>query len=276
MNSVAFAISDFTSIYDSFNMFSRIRDRLKIHYDGEEYIKELDLNIFKVFLPPNINDRAYMNNIRKIEKHIGAGKTNFAPKTFRFLDFNVYSNFQKNLMGYSVVNSSKLILRANHKSIRESCIVLYDAAHFISKPIIDYLAREARYIILVSNNKAELKRLWEYISANFGISVITSIELDNAVKSADIIITTENIDVKDNTPVWYLNNLYRPQKMNNYKVNDISLKVPWSIYHNEMPLEIVGAVLSQMEEKDVEKSLSENDIFINNSIFEIGTHLHYN
>lgn len=276
MKSIAFAITDITNRYNSFNIFTRIRDRLKLHYEGVEYIKELDLNVFKVFLPPNLNERAYMNNLKKIEEHIGAGETNLAPKTFRFLDYKIYNDFQKNLLGYSVVNSSRLMLRAKHKSIRESCVVLYDAAHYMSKPIIDYLSREARYIILVSKNKAELKRLWEYISANFGISVITTLELDVAIKSADIIITTEDIEIKADTTVWYLNNLYRPQNINKYKVNDISFKVPWCIYHNEMPLELIGALLSQMEEKDVEKSLNSNEIFINNSIFEIDAHLHYN
>ena len=38
----------------------------------------------------------------------------------------------KRFMAFSVVKSLKLILRIRHKSIRDSCIVIYDAADDIN------------------------------------------------------------------------------------------------------------------------------------------------
>lgn len=276
MKPIAYVITDFTNVYNDYSLISRITDRLKIHLTGKDYIKELDLDIMKIYLPPNINQIAYSNNIKKIKKYSRKKDIAVAPKTYRLLDYNIYNDFQKNLLGFTVVNSSKLVLRTFKKSIRDSCIVLYDSSSVLCERILDYLAREARYVILISNNRSKLKKLQEYVSANYGISVITTSEINSVLKIADMIITTKDIVVDGDIPIWYLDNLYRPEKKKRYAINDVSYKVPWDINLKNLPMELVGAVLSQMGEKDVEKSLNSNEIFINNVVFNVDPYIHCN
>jgi len=267
MNPVIYVNSDLNNTYNDFSILSRIKDRFKIYVDRQDYIKEIDLRISKMYLPPNINELAYMKNINRAKKYVRDENVFLAPKTYRFLDYKLYNEFEKDLFGFSVVNSSKLILRSNHKSIRDSCIVIYDASEIINERIINYLAREARYVVLVSNQKNKLKLLQDYVSANFGIAMIATADLRYALMSADLLVTTKDLEVDTDIPIWYLNNLYKPLNKKAFAINDVSFKVPWDIYGNDLPLEVVGAVLSQMEEVDVEKSLNYNDIFINDILF---------
>lgn len=264
MNSIIYINSDIENAYDDFSILSRVKDKFKISLERQDYIKDINLKIIKMHLPPNINEYAYMNNIKRIKKYVREKETFLAPKTYRFLDYKLYNDFEKNLFGFSVVNSSKLILRSAHKSIRDSCIVLYDASEIISERIIDYLAREARYVVLVSKDRKRIKMLQEYVTANFGTSMIYTCDLSYSLENADLLITTKEMEVETNIPVWYLNNLYKPLKKSAFAINDVSFKVPWDIYEKEVPLEVLGALLSQMEERDIEKSLSYNHISIKN------------
>ena len=264
MNPIIYLNSDLNNAYDDFSILSRIKDRFKINIERQDFIKDINVKIIKCKLPPNINEYAYMENIRRVKKQVREGNSYLAPKTYRFLDYKLYNEFEKNLFGFSVVNSSKLILRATHKSIRDSCIVLYDASEIIIQRIIYYLAREARYVVLVSKDRKQMRNLQEYVSANYGTSMISTSDLNYSLKNADLLITSKQIEVETNIPVWYLNNLYKPLKNQAFAINDVSFKVPWEFYEDEMPLEVLGALLSQMDEKDIEKSLDYNNISIKN------------
>ncbi len=267
MNPIAYITSDLTKVYNDFGLFSRIKDRLKIRLDSQAYIKEFDLKILNMYVPPNLNESAYMNNIRRAAKYLRNSNVLIAPKISRILDYRFFNDFEMNLFGYSVIQSTRLILRSCQKSIRESCIILYDAAEPITEPVIQYLAKEARYVILVSEDTNKLKLIQEYTAANYGISVVTTTDIENSIKFADFIITTRDIDRYVNIPVWYLNNLSKPFKKTGLEVNDISFKVPWDFYNNEMSLELLGALLSQTGEKDVEKALRRYEIYIHNFTF---------
>lgn len=264
MNPIIYLNSDFKNVYDDFRTFSRIKDKFKIYIERQDFIKDINLKIIKVKLPPNINENAYMENIKRVKKHVREKNVFLAPKTYRPLDYKLYNEFEKNLFGFSVVNSSKLILRTNHKSIRNSCIVLFDASESIIQRVVHYLAIEARYVVLVSKDLKSIKTIQEYVSANFGTSMISTNDLSYSLENADLLITTKQIEVETNIPVWYLNNLNEPLNKSAFAINDVSFNVPWEFYENEMPLEVLGALLSQMDEKDIEKSLDYNNISISN------------
>jgi hypothetical protein len=120
MNPIAYITSDLTKVYDDFGLFSRIKDRLKIRLNGQEYLKEFDLKIFNIYVPPNLNESAYMNNIRRAGKYVRNSNGLIAPKISRVLDYKLFNDLEMNLFGYSVVQSTRLILRSSHKGIRES------------------------------------------------------------------------------------------------------------------------------------------------------------
>jgi hypothetical protein len=53
-----------------------------------------------------------------------------------------------------------------------------------------------------------------------------------------------------------------PQSTLALAVNDISFAVPWKTDGLEFSFELLGAVLSQMQERDVEKALKYNGIYL--------------
>lgn len=262
MKPIVYVNADISNSYESNSIIARIRDRLKIRYLGESFIKELNLKVVNVKLPSNFHEKAYYGNLEIAKKVIRSKESSLASKAYRRLDYQLFNNFQKDLMAYGIVRSSKLILRVTNKSIRDSCIVIYDAADDMNFHVICNMAKEARYIVLLSENIGKINTIGEYIIANYGIAPIITSDKEYAFKSADFIISSKGIDVDSKVAIWHLNNIYIPQKSNQVIVNDVTYNVPWRIRELDMSPELLGSILCQMEEKDVEKSLQYNGIFL--------------
>lgn len=260
MNSILYVSADVTKAYEDESFITRIKDRLQIRVEGENFIKELGINIARIKFPPNFNTRAYMNNMEATRKIARKKRVEFAPKTFRCLDLEMLEDFQKRLFAYGVVNSIKLILRIRNKSIKSSCIVVYDAADEINSHIIYELAKHCRYCILLSNNINKVSDISDYVVANYGISPIATGDYSYALGKADFIISSRNIETDKN--VWYIDNSFIPQERDNFAVNDITFSVPWQVEGLEFGFEVLGAILNQMEEKDIEASLKYNGIYL--------------
>lgn len=267
MNPIIYFNSDLKNAYDKKGIFSSIKDRFKIKFESESRIKDLDLNISKIKLPPNFNRDSYFRNLKTARNHIKYSKVELAPKTYRYLDYCFFSEFQKKLFAYSVVNSIKLMLRVSNRSIKNSCIVVYDAIDSVNSNIIKELAKECKYFILLSENISKVRALSDSIIANYGISPVITNDNVYAINKSDFIITSRNIEVPSNKNVWYLNNMYVPEVKNSIMVNDVTYCVPWEI-DEEMTLELLGAILNQMGEKDIEASLKYNGIFLDKIKFK--------
>lgn len=265
MNPILYLSSDIKKAYYDESFLGKIKDRLHISFEGESFIKELNLNIAHVKLPPNFNPKAYRTNIEASKKHMKKMKALLAPKTSRYLDFEIMSDFQKKLFAYGIVDSIKLILRIKNKSIKSSCIVVYDASEEINRHIIFELSKECKYCILLSDNISALSKLRDYVTANYGISPIVTRDADYALGKADFIISSKNVDV-DNL-VWYIDNLFMPKKNKGLAINDISFAVPWESGDINFSFELLGAILSQMQERDIETSLKYNGIYLDKILF---------
>lgn len=261
MKSILYADSNMAKFYDDNSFWGNIKDRFKMRVKEELFIKELKLKIKNVKFPPNININSYNSNILRAKKMCKIKDIELAPKVYRYLDYTLYSKFQKKLMAFSIVESSKIILRNKKKSIRCSCMAVYDAADPILFDTICYLSREAKYIILISKKITKVNDISEYIIANYGVTPIITSDIKFSFKNADFIITSRRITMSNNKYVWYVDNSYIPCSNNNI-VNDISYKVPWEFKYKEVSFELLGSILSQMDERDVKKSLNYNGIFL--------------
>jgi hypothetical protein len=271
MKPIVYVNADIKNSYEDNTLIGRIKDRFRISFLGESFIKELSLNIWKMKVPPNFHKKAYYENIGIARKKIKNKDIGFALKTYRQLDYDFFNDFQKELMAFSVTRSSKLILRTRHKSIRDSCIVIYDAADDINFHIICYMAKEAKYIVLLSKNITKTNSISDYIIANYGVTPISTSDIEYALKSADFIVTSRGIDLNSRAAIWYLNNKYIPIRNDNTIINDVTYNVPWVLEKIDMSPELLGSILCQMEEMDVEKSLKYNGIFLDEIKFNDNT-----
>jgi hypothetical protein len=262
MKSIAYVSCDMENHYEDNSFISRLTDRFKISLLGESFIKELDLKILDIKFPFNINRQSYYNNMKIVRKKIKNRRASLTPKVYRELDYNFLNDFQKKLIAFGIVKSSKLILRKKEKSIRDSCIVIYDAEDKINFDIICSMAKEAKYIILLSRELDGLTVIAEYIIANFGVTPIITSDFNYAIKSADFIITSRNMELDTKAVIWYLNNIFVPEKKDNIILNDITFKVPWAMKETDMSPELLGAILCQMEEKDINESLKYNGVIL--------------
>lgn len=260
MNPVAYVSADLRKAYEDESFLGKLRDRLRINIEGESFIKELNLKVARIKFPPNFNQKAYTSNMAVAQKFMKRKNAVIAPKTFRYLDYSLLNEFQKRLFAYGIVNSIKLLLRINQKSIKSSCIVIFDAADEVNFNVVCELAKQCKYLILLSDNLKKTSSISDYIIANYGISPAAVCDYDYAVSKADFVISSRNIDI--NKPVWYINNFYLPQGASAMTVNDVSFAVPWKVQNLEFSFELLGAILSQMQEKDVEAALKYNGVYL--------------
>lgn len=271
MKPIVYISTNVKKSYEDNSIMTRIKDRFKICFSGKNFIKELNLSIVNVSLPPNFHEKSYYSNLGIVKKTIRNKEAALAIKTYRKLDYNLFNDFQKGLMAYGIVRSSKLILRMMNKSIRDSCIVIYDAADDMNFDIISNMAKEAKYIVLLSENITRTNTIGEYVIANYGITPIVTSDIRYAFKSADFIINSKAMDLNSKAAIWYLNNIYTPGKCDQTVINDVTYDVPWQLDGMDMSSELLGSILCQMEEKDIERSLQYNGIFLDKIKFNEDT-----
>ena len=262
MNSIIYINCDVKSAYEEYNFRSRIKDRFKVASQGESFIQELGIKIAHVKLPPNFSNLAYTKNIERAKSFVKKGKVQLAPKTFRNLDYNILTDYQKKFFAYSVVKSVQLMLRIKNKSIKNSCIVVFDAEDFINRSIIFELAKVCKYFVLLSEKLSNVRVISDYVIANYGVSPVVSNDFKYALNNADFIITSRKIKNNVSCPVWCLDNTYKPDAGKAKFINDVFYNVPWQIENKEMSIELLGAVLSIIGESDVDKFLSGGGIYI--------------
>ncbi|MCY6356606.1 hypothetical protein [Clostridium sp. ZS2-4] len=262
MNKIIYIDSNLQKMYDDNGFWGKIKDKFNTKYEGESFIKNLEISILKVKLPPNFNESAFKRNIFSINKRFGSDNSILALKTFRKMDYYFYSELQKKIFAYSVVKSIQLILMTRKKSIKQDCILVYDAADDINKYIIYELAKKARRFILLSNNIKKTRMLCDYIVSNYGISPIVTNDRKYAVGDSDFIITSRSLVVSKKCPVWYLDNMYIPQETEDIAVNEVTYLTPWDIEGVNVTPELLGAVFSREKIKDIGEFLQEKEIFM--------------
>lgn len=267
MYPIADIVCDTNKKYDSNHWVTRIRDSFKTNIIRKYYVKDLNLKISTISLPPNYNSEVYRNNLLSAVKKVGKQNIYISPRTFRLYDFKIYNKFQKRLFGYGVIRSIQLLLRVNNKDIRNSCIVVYDAAEDINYPIICEVARKAKYLVLLSTNILKITKLSEYIVANYGITPVVTTDIDFAVKDADFIISSKNFIPARNVFMWYLDNSFFPNGKVINAVNNVDYRTSWGEELEIVSSELLGAIMSQLSNDEIEKALNANGVYLENIKF---------
>ncbi len=254
-------IVDHKKNYNKFNAFSKVTDRLKTKFKGESDIKDLGIKVYHVRIPNNRNRYAYIGNILKTRKLVKEPEAILSPKAIRIFDYSLFNDCQKKLFAYSVVKSTQLILRNSNSSIKDSCILIDDAAEEIVYEIIKEISKYSRHIILLSKRPKICYKIRDFVIANYGISPEVTFDEVYAINEADFIISTKSYSYEHKN-TWYIDNLYRPEKSFDMAVNDVLFKVPWITQIPKMSPELLGGILGQMKEKDIGKVLKYYGIFI--------------
>ncbi|WP_032123614.1 hypothetical protein [Clostridium amazonitimonense] len=248
--------------YDKFNAMSRIVDRLKCGIDNKVYIKDINLNIHYGYLPQNRNKTAYSKNIYNIKRKMGVPRFLVSPRGIRNYDYNLLNEFQRKVFAYSVVKSIQLVLRKTNKSLKNSTILVDDSLDPKAYNILEELSKQCRHIVLLSKDIKKTSKVQQKIIANFGISPEITYEEEYAVKISDFVISTRDKVYGYCDNIWYINNIYEPYEIRDTFINDISFKSQWSNLLEDISPELIGAILCQMSEKDIETSLRYNGLFI--------------
>lgn len=261
MKPILCVTSNVLDSYNEFGFLSKIKDKRRIKVVSHEYIKELDVNVTEVMLPPNFNREAYLHNLTYAKKISKYKEAQLSPKTLRTVDYSYFNGFQKQLLAYSVIKSIQLMLRMRNKSLKNCCTVVYDAIKVINYDIIVELAKQSKYIVFLSSDLRKARSLADYIIANFGVSPIVTNDKAYAFKMADFIISSNDYEFGSEKLVWLLDNSKNVAR-NIIAVNDVSYGVPWSTFKVNFSMELLGAILCQMQEKDIEKALKYNGIYL--------------
>lgn len=268
MNNVVYIDCMLKRTYKDEGIWGKIKDKFYTRFEGESFIEELNTRIYKVKLPPNIHEKAFKKNLNTIYKRFRKNPHSaIALKTYRYLDYPFYTEFQKNLLAYSVVKSIQLILMTRNKSIKKDCIAVYDAADEINRPIIIELSQKSKYLILVSNNIKRTRGLCDYIICNYGISPIVTDDVKYAVLSSDFIVTSRPLEEEVNCPLWCLDNMYVPPNTKDVIINEVTFKAPWKLQGMEITSELIGGIFNGSSEKNIDRLLYNNGLMFNETIF---------
>ncbi|MBU3192156.1 hypothetical protein K9O30_22435 [Clostridium bowmanii] len=261
MKPIISVTSNIDKSYNEFGFLSKIMDKRKIKLISSEYIKELDVKVTSVKFPPNFNEKAYLNNITYAKRICKSRQVQLSVKTLRPLDYNYFNSFQKRFLAFSIIKSIQLMLRIRNESLKNCCIVVYDAVDIINYDVILELARRSKYIVFLSQDLVKARRLADYITANFGVSPIVTNDELYATKISDFIISSKNMEFSSGKLVWLIDNSMVVRN-NIVAVNDVSYNVPWSTLKVDFSLELIASVLCQMQERDIEKALKYNGIYL--------------
>jgi hypothetical protein len=261
MKSILCVTSNVLNSYNEFGFLSKIKDKRRIKLVSREHIKELDVKVTEVMLPPNFNREAYLHNLTYAKKISKYKEAQLSLKTLRTVDYNYFNEFQRRLLAYSVIKSVQLMLRMRNKSLKNCCTVVCDAIKVINYDIIVELAKQSKYIVFLSSDLLKARSLADYIIANFGVSPIVTNDKAYAFKRADFIISSNDYEFSSGQLVWLLDNSKNVPR-NIIAVNDVSYDVPWSTLKVNFSMELLGAILCQMQEKDIGKALKYNGVYL--------------
>ncbi len=269
MNSVIYIDCSLKKIYKDDSIWAKIKDRFYTRFEAERFIEEINTKIYRAKLPPNVDKKQFKKNLNYIYQRFRKKQHNnaVALKTYRYLDYPFYTEFQKNVLAYSVVRSVQLILMTRNKSIRQDCIAVYDASDEINKHIIIELSKKGKYLILVSNNINKVRGLCEYITYNYGISPIVTNDINYVTEHSDFIVTSRPLEQEINCPLWCLDNIYIPSKTKDIVINEVTFASPWKLRGLELTAELIGGIFNKYNEKNIDRLLNDNGILFDEAKF---------
>lgn len=263
MKDILYVTSQLSEWYEKDGILNRVKDNFNIKLKWRREIKELGITLINSEIPPNLNKKAYDININKAKGKFRAKDMLLSPSVYRPYDYYFYNSFQKRLFSYSVVRSLELLLKSKGQNSKNASILIYDAKDEISAAIALEAAKVFKCIILLSEDYSKIRKLSDYIGANIGTIPIITGDFNYALKEADCIILSSKLEVfesKRNSIVWHIDNSEEANSLG-FHINSVSYVFPLK-ETLELEAETLGAILCQMGQRDIERSLKDNGIYL--------------
>lgn len=245
--------------YCKFSRLGRIIDGFKTKCTSQQLIKEVGADIKYIDIPANINNEAYKYNVVRSLKRYSQKGTIICPCGFRLYDYGFLSEFQRRMVAFSVVESIRAILLKSHKSLKTASVLVDDGCKDENKYIVEELAKEARNIVVLTNDIRKFKKLREFIIYNYG----TTLEIlyrEEDIIEVDFIISNQE-KVYNSQRVWYLNNFYNPNKGGVF-INEVEFKVPWESNIKLFTPELLGGIFDEDKKMDIQDLMRKNNIYL--------------
>lgn len=251
--------------YCKFSRLGRIIDGFKTKCTSQELIKEVGAKIKYIDIPTNVNYKAYKYNIIRSSKRYSLKNryeeenSILCPCGVRLYDYQFLSDFQKRMMAFSIIDSIRIVLLKSEKSLKKANILVDDGGKDENKFIIEELAKEARNIVVLTNDIKKTQKLRESIIYNYG-ATLEILNREEDVGELDFIISSEE-KLYNCRRVWYLNNLYSPNKEGVF-INKVAFKTPWESKIKLFPPELLGGILREEKKIDIKDLIRKNDIIL--------------
>jgi hypothetical protein len=245
--------------YCKFSRLGRIIDGFKTKCRSQELIKEVGIGIKHIDIPMNMKKEAYKYNIIRASKRYSMKDAILCPCGIRLYDYEFLSEFQKRMIAFSVVESIRVVLLKKHKTLKKASILVDDGCRDRNKYIIEELAKEARNIVVLTSDIRKFQKLREFIIYNYGTTLEILYKEEDIIE-VDFIISSEG-KIYSSQSVWYLNNLYNPNKDGLF-INEVAFKVPWENKIKFFNPELLGGIFNEGKKVDIQDLIRKNDIIM--------------
>jgi len=245
--------------YCKFSRLVSLVDGFKTKCTSQEIIKEVGAHIKYIDVPANINSQAYKYNIIRSSRRYGHKDSILCPSGVRLYDYKFLSEFQKRMVAFSVVESIRAVLLRSHKSLKTANILVDDGCKDENKYVIEELSKEARNIVILTNDIRKFQKLREFIICNYGTTLEILYKEEDLI-GVDFIISSER-KVYNSQRVWYLNNFYSPSKEGIF-INKVAFKVPWDCEIKVFSPELLGGILKDEIKIDIKDLIRKNNIIL--------------
>ncbi|PRR80047.1 hypothetical protein [Clostridium vincentii] len=245
--------------YCKFSRVGRIIDGFKTKCTSQELIKEVGAQIKYIDIPANINDEAYKYNIIRASKRYSTKNSILCPCGIRIYDYQFLSDFQKRMFAFSVVESMRIVLLKSGKSLKKAEILVDDGCKNENKFIIEELAKEARNIVILTKDITKSEKLREFIIYNYG-ATLEILYREDDIGEVDFIISSEQKEYNCQR-VWYLNNLYSPNKQGLF-INETAFKIPWDSKIKLISPELLGGIIKDVKKIEIKDLIRKNNIIL--------------
>ncbi len=264
MDTILYVYLDKKRIYDKYNFFTKIIDLFKTKKLKDIKIDELDILIKRVEIPSNLNDVAYEKNLSRILTKYNGKYNELSLNGKSLYNLNYTSEFQKQFISYSVVQSIRFVLMNLNKSIKNSNILVDIDDEKLLVSILKELAKESRNVILLNSSINKIEKIRETIMSEYGLSIEVILrECD--LPNIDFVVTSKNKEYSCNN-VWYIKDF--PNNSNKgIFINSILYKVPWDTSLKEMPPQLVASIIRKQKKRSIHEILKSNDITLESILY---------
>lgn len=250
--------------YEKYTYKSKLIDKFKIKKYSDISIREMNTIIKMVSIPANFNKEAYKLNLNRVMNKKSNRYDYLSVSGNRMYDLYLMNKFQLSIFAYSIVESLRIILMKNNKSIKSSNVLVDINERPLLLSVLNELAKESKNIIILANDLKQSEKIREFIISNYGVAIEIVYNYTD-VEMIDFIISSKNKEYICKN-VWYINNLFK-SKSNGVYISDVLYRIPWDIEIRDMPPQLIGLIINPKRYNNISDLLRSNDIRIQSILY---------